>query len=88
MHINKCTHLFCTFVLMDPLAIRLFEMKLTDIYNRTEWLRYEISLNGFIALFPIEYKKGKPQRPDRPAEVDLDRDTFLAVMVAFKQAFG
>lgn len=63
-------------------------MKLADIYKRTEWLHYEISLEGFINLFPVEIRKGKPVRPDRPGEIDLDRDTFLAVMVAFKQAYS
>ncbi len=63
-------------------------MKLADIYNRTEWLHYEISITDFVKLFPVEFKKGKPIRPDKPEGFDLDRDTHLAVMVAFRQAFS
>jgi hypothetical protein len=73
---------------MDQYALRHFEMKLEDIYNRTPWLKYEISLNDFVNLFPIEFKKGKPLRPEKPQGFDLDRDTYLAVMVAFRQAFS
>jgi len=63
-------------------------MKLADIYNRTEWLHYEITLDEFVNLFPVEFKKGKPIRPEKPEGFDLDRDTHLAVMVAFRQAFS
>ncbi|MCJ8210866.1 hypothetical protein MUY27_14200 [Mucilaginibacter sp. RS28] len=77
-----------TLNLMDQYAVRHFEMKLMDIYNRTPWLRYEITQQDFIALFPVEFKKGKPVRPEKPEGFDLDRDTYLAVMVAFRQAFS
>jgi hypothetical protein len=73
---------------MDSQQLRLFELKLGDIFNRTEWLQYEIDLPGFVALFPVEFKKGKPQRPEMPEDFDLDRTTRLAVMVAFREAFS
>ncbi|WP_345949938.1 MULTISPECIES: hypothetical protein [unclassified Mucilaginibacter] len=73
---------------MDSQQVRLFELKLAEIYNRTEWLQYELPLQQFVALFPIEYKAGRPQRPDMPEEVDLDRNTRLAIMVAFREAFS
>jgi hypothetical protein len=41
-----------------------------------------------MALFPIHYRKGVPQRPDAPKELDMDRDTWLAIMVAFREAFS
>ncbi len=68
--------------------IRLFELKLKEIWERTEWLQYEVSEAGFIALFPIEFKDDVPQRPDFPEDLDLDRDTRLAVLVAFREAFS
>ncbi len=73
---------------MDQYAERLYEMKLAEIYKRTEWLHYEISQTDFVKLFRVEFKKGKPIRPDKPEGLDLDRDTHLAVMVAFRQAFS
>jgi len=73
---------------MDSQQLRLFELKLGDIYNRTEWIQDEIDLPGFIALFPVEYKNEKPKRPDMPEDFDLDRDTRLAVMVAYREAFS
>ncbi|UEG53240.1 hypothetical protein LLH06_20090 [Mucilaginibacter daejeonensis] len=68
--------------------IRLFELKLKEIWERTEWLQYEVSESGFIALFPIEFKDDVPLRPDFPEDLDLDRDTRLAVLVAFREAFS
>ncbi|QQL49291.1 hypothetical protein [Mucilaginibacter ginkgonis] len=73
---------------MDPYAARLYEMKLVEIYKRTEWLHYEISQNDFVKLFHVEIKNGKPIRPEKPEGFDLDRDTLLAVLVAFRQAFS
>ena len=73
---------------MDAHQMRLFEFKLEEIYNRTDWLQYEVALQEFIALFPIEYKDDVPQRPEMPEEPDLDRDTKLAVLVAFREAFS
>ncbi|MVN92164.1 hypothetical protein [Mucilaginibacter aquatilis] len=73
---------------MDAHQMRLFEFKLEEIYNRTEWLQYELPLQKFIALFPIEYKDDMPQRPEMPEEPDLDRDTKLAILVAFREAFS
>jgi len=73
---------------MDAHQMRLFEFKLEEIYNRTDWLQYEVQLQEFIALFPIEYKDDVPQRPEMPEEPDLDRDTKLAVLVAFREAFS
>lgn len=67
--------------------LRIFELKLAEIYNKTEWIRYEIDLTGFIALFPVAYKNEMPQRPDMPENFDLDRTTRLAIMVAFREAF-
>jgi hypothetical protein len=74
--------------LMDSQQLRLFELKLGEIYNKTEWLQYEITLQDFIALFPIEYKGDKAQRPDMPEDFDLDRNVRLAIMVAFREAFS
>jgi len=73
---------------MDSQQLRLFELKLAEIYNKTEWIQYEIDLSGFIALFPIEFKNEVPQRPDMPEDFDLDRTTRLAIMVAFREAFS
>ena len=73
---------------MDSQQLRLFELKLGEIYNKTEWLQYEIDLPGFIALFPVEFKDDKPQRPDMPEDFDLDRNTRLAIMVAYREAFS
>jgi hypothetical protein len=73
---------------MNEYAMRHYEMKLADIYNRSTWLQDEISLQDFVALFPVEIRKGKPIRPEKPEGFDLDRDTHLAVMVAFRQAFS
>lgn len=73
---------------MDSHQLRLFELKLAEIYNKTEWIQYEIYLSGFIALFPIEFKNDAPQRPDMPEDFDLDRTTRLAIMVAYREAFN
>jgi len=45
-------------------------------------------LPDFIALFPVEFKNGKAIRPDKPKDFDFDRETYLAIMVAFRQAFS
>jgi hypothetical protein len=71
----------------DPLAEKLFEMKLEDIYRKHSWLSDELSLKDFVALFPIIYKKNKPVQLNSPADFDLSRDIFLEVLVAFKQSF-
>jgi hypothetical protein len=73
---------------MDQYAQRMYEMKLEDIYRGSNWISDEISLPDFIALFPVEFREGKAIRPDKPKEFDLDRDTHLAVMVAFRQSFS
>lgn len=71
----------------DPLADKLFEMKLGEIYEKYPFLHFQISLKEFIGLFPVTYKNNKPQKPERPAEFDLDRNIFLEVLVAFRQSF-
>ena len=73
---------------MNPQQLQSFELKLAEIYNKTEWIHYEIDLAGFIALFPIEFKHDVPQRPDMPENFDVDRTTRLAIMVAFREAFS
>lgn len=73
---------------MDAYQISQFESKLAEIYNKSTWLRYELSLHDFIGLFPVKYIKGRPARLEKPEGLDLDRDTFLAVLVAFRQSFG
>ena len=73
---------------MDAYKVSQFEAKLAEIYNKSTWLRYELSLHDFINLFPIKYVKGRPLRLDKPQGLDLDRDTYLAVLVAFRQSFG
>lgn len=71
----------------DPLSVSLFEMRLEEIHRNDPWLRYEISIRDFIALFPMRYKNGKPVKPDHPARVGVDREVFLKVLVAFNQSF-
>lgn len=71
----------------DPLSPVLFEMRLEEIHRADPWLRYEISIRDFIALFPIRYKNGIPLKPDHPAAYGIDREVFLKVLVAFKQCF-
>lgn len=71
----------------DPLSKSLFEMRLEDIHRADPLLRYEISIRDFIALFPVKYKNGKPQKPDFPADSSVDREIFLKVLVAFGQCF-
>ncbi|GAB2690251.1 hypothetical protein GCM10027037_11490 [Mucilaginibacter koreensis] len=73
---------------MDAARVSQFESKLAEIYNKSTWLKYELPLHDFINLFPVKYEKGKLLKPERPAEPDLDRDTFLAILVAFRQSFG
>jgi hypothetical protein len=73
---------------MDQYAQRMYEMKLEDIYRGSSWIPDEISLPDFIALFPVEFKNGKAIRPDKPKDFDFDRETYLAIMVAFRQAFS
>ncbi|MEJ6978943.1 hypothetical protein WG906_00680 [Pedobacter sp. P351] len=72
----------------DPFRGRLFEMRLIDIYNKYSWLADELSQKEFIKLFPVKYKNSKPLLPDRPAHVDLDKQIFLDVLVAFRQSFN
>lgn len=62
-------------------------MRLKDIYAEHAWIQDELTAEEFIALFPLEYKNRKPGELVMP-EFDLDRDTFLKVLVAFKQSFG
>lgn len=72
----------------DSLAERLFEMKLAEIYEKHSWLSYELPLNDFTELFRVVYKNNKPLKPERPAGIELDRDIFLEVLVAFRQSFN
>ncbi|MBC7913902.1 MAG: hypothetical protein H7Y07_07250 [Pyrinomonadaceae bacterium] len=72
----------------DPLRKRLFEMRLIDIHNQYAWLEDEITQKDFIKLFPVVYKKDKAILPDKPIGYDLDRNIFLAVLVAFRQSFN
>jgi len=72
----------------DHLKIPLFEMRLEDIHRADPWLRYEISIRDFIALFPIRYKHGVPVSPEHPATYGIDREVFLKVLVAFRQSFN
>ena len=72
----------------DPFAEKLFEMRLKEIYEQHPWIQEELTAEEFIALFPLEYKNRKPRELNMPSEYDLDRDTFLKVLVAFKQSFG
>jgi hypothetical protein len=71
----------------DPLSIPLFEMKLEEIHRGDPWLRYEISIRDFIALFPVKYKYGEAIKPEHPAVYGVDREVFLKVLVAFRQSF-
>jgi hypothetical protein len=63
-------------------------MRLIDIYHKHSWLCEEISVQDFIKLFPITYKRDKPVLPDKPASFDLDKHIFLEVLVAFRQSFS
>jgi hypothetical protein len=72
----------------DPYRKRLFEMRLIDIYNKHSWLSYEVSVSEFIKLFPVTYKREKAVLPDRPAGIDLNKEVFLEVLVAFRQSFS
>lgn len=71
----------------DPISVSLFEMRLEEIHRADPWLRYEISIRDFIALFPMRYKNGKPVKPDQPAVYGIDREVYLKVLVAFRQSF-
>ena len=62
-------------------------MKLAEIYQEFPWLEEQIAMPDFVNLFPVHYKKGVPQRPDKPEGFDLDRDIFLKVLVAFRNSF-
>ncbi len=73
---------------MDAYRVSQFESKLAEIYNNSTWLRYELPLHEFINLFPVRYVKGRLQKLEQPQGLDLDRDTFLAILVAFRQSFG
>lgn len=75
-------------MITDPLQIRLFEMRLMDIYQKHSWLSDELSEKDFINLFPVTYKKNKPVMPDKPVGFDLDRQVFLEVLIAFRQSFN
>ena len=72
----------------DPLNERLYEMRLADIYRKYSWLSDELSLSEFIRLFPVTYKKNKPQLPEKPVGFDVDKNIFLEVLVAFRQSFS
>jgi len=71
----------------DYLSVPLFEMRLEEIHRQDPWLRYEMSIRDFIALFPMRYKNGRPIKPEHPAVVGVDREVFLKVLVAFRQSF-
>jgi hypothetical protein len=71
----------------DHLSMPLFEMRLEEIHRADPWLRYEISIRDFIALFPVRYKNGVPVKPEHPAAYGIDREVFLKVLVAFSQCF-
>lgn len=71
----------------DPLSTSLFEMRLEEIHRQDPWLRYEISIRDFIALFPIRQKNGRYLKPEHPAATGVDREVFLKVLVAFNQSF-
>jgi hypothetical protein len=75
-------------MIADPYRKRLFEMRLIDIYNKHSWLREELSLQDFIKLFPVAFKRDKPVLPDKSANFDLDKHIFLEVLVAFRQSFN
>ena len=72
---------------IDPLSVSLFEMRLEEIHRKDPWLRYEMSIRDFIALFPMRYKNGRPMKPEHPAVAGVDREVFLKVLVAFSQSF-
>ena len=72
----------------DPLSAALFEMRLEEIHRGDPWLRSEISIRDFVALFTVKYKNGRPVRPDHPAAYGVDREVFLKVLVAFSQCFN
>jgi len=71
----------------DPFQEKLFEMRISDIYDRNSWLADEITKAAFIELFPVIYKKGMPLPPDKPVDFDLDRDLYLEILLAFRQSF-
>jgi hypothetical protein len=68
----------------DHLGIPLFEMRLEEIHRADPWLRYEISIRDFIALFPVRYKNGVLMKPEHPAAYAVDREVFLKVLVALR----
>jgi hypothetical protein len=72
----------------DSMKKRLYEMRLADIYNKYDWLKYELSLKDFIKLFPVHYRGSKALLPDKPQGLDLDRSIFLEILVAFRQSFS
>ncbi len=73
---------------MDSVQEKLFQMRLSDIYERHPWLEEEISQEDFTALFPVEYKNNRALTPNRPVEFELGRDIFLEVLIAFRQSFN
>ncbi|WP_207420461.1 hypothetical protein [Desertivirga brevis] len=70
----------------DPMADKLFEMKLKVIFEKYSWLQDQLSFIEFKELFPVNFKKGRPVGLDKPA-FDLDREIFLEVLIAFKQSY-
>jgi hypothetical protein len=75
-------------MISDSYRALLFEMRLTDIYNKHSWLSDQLTLQQFIKLFPIVYKRDKPILLDKPVGFDLDRKLFLEVLLAFRQSFN
>ncbi|WP_462265598.1 hypothetical protein [Mucilaginibacter sp.] len=73
---------------MNAHQVSQFESRLAEIYQKSTWLRYELPLHDFINLFPVKEVKGRVAKLDRPAGLELDRDTYLSVLVAFRQSFG
>lgn len=72
----------------EPMKLVLYEMRLTQIYEKHDWLSAEIALRDFIALFPLTYHRGRPVMPDRPSDFDIDRNIFLEILLAYRQSFS
>jgi hypothetical protein len=58
------------------LKAQLFEMKLTEIYNKHRWLADEIPLVGFIQLFSVKYKNTTALKLGLPSSFSLTRPVF------------
>lgn len=71
----------------DSMNRRLFEMRLIEMYQKYSWLHYEIRQTDFLKLFKVHYKAGLPQLPEKPVGLDLDRELFLEIILAFRQSF-